>query len=332
MSASGSPAGSYQLELLQGDVVASRHPLSLRPLRLGRGANNDIILVDDAASTNHARVWVEVDGPRVEDLGSRNGTWVNGGRLAGIARLGPEDEVRVGGGVGLRVRALDAGAGAVPHLEDLVTGNRYAFQCDRLSLGDGPDADIQVPGAKVGCAILVEPDGSVWLGGSDSLVAITVGQTFEVGGRPFRLAHSSPHDGVTRELLLPHELAAARYPYTLQVRLAGPTGPQATFGSPRTGAAHTILAENPALLAYVLGRQHLTDRAAGASPSERGWVTDYDLAVGIWGRAEGSRQASNLNVLIWRVRRELLTAGFDPWCLEKRRKHTRLRLDTVDLL
>jgi hypothetical protein len=77
----------------EGDVVA----LDAHPLTVGRGRNNDIALPeDDYASSRHARFEPRRDGIYVEDIGSTNGTFVNGIRLTRDRRLIPGDVVRVG--------------------------------------------------------------------------------------------------------------------------------------------------------------------------------------------------------------------------------------------
>jgi hypothetical protein len=77
----------------EGDVVA----LDAHPLTVGRGRNNDIPLPqDDYASSRHARFEPRRDGVYVEDIGSTNGTFVNGIRLTRDRRLIPGDVVRVG--------------------------------------------------------------------------------------------------------------------------------------------------------------------------------------------------------------------------------------------
>jgi len=77
----------------EGDVVA----LDAHPLTVGRGRNNDIALPeDDYASNRHARFEPRRDGVWVEDIGSTNGTFVNGIRLTRDRRLIPGDVVRVG--------------------------------------------------------------------------------------------------------------------------------------------------------------------------------------------------------------------------------------------
>jgi pSer/pThr/pTyr-binding forkhead associated (FHA) protein len=68
-----------------------------RALTIGRGSQNDIALDgDDFASARHARIEPRRDGVWVEDIGSTNGTYVNGARLSRPRRLAPGDVIRVG--------------------------------------------------------------------------------------------------------------------------------------------------------------------------------------------------------------------------------------------
>ncbi len=77
----------------QGDVLT----LDSHPLTLGRGQNNDVQLgADEYASSRHARIEPRRDGVWIEDVGSTNGTFVNGIRLTRERRLAPGDVVRVG--------------------------------------------------------------------------------------------------------------------------------------------------------------------------------------------------------------------------------------------
>jgi pSer/pThr/pTyr-binding forkhead associated (FHA) protein len=79
--------------LTAGDEVA----LDSRALTIGRGPANDVPLPEDEyASTRHVRVEPRRDGIWVEDIGSTNGTFVNGIRLTRERRLAPGDVVRVG--------------------------------------------------------------------------------------------------------------------------------------------------------------------------------------------------------------------------------------------
>jgi hypothetical protein len=71
--------------------------LDSAPLKLGRGTRNDVDLGrDEYASSEHARLEPRRDGVWLEDIGSTNGTYLNGKRLTGPKRLSAGDVVRVG--------------------------------------------------------------------------------------------------------------------------------------------------------------------------------------------------------------------------------------------
>ena len=67
------------------------------PVTIGRGGGNDVPLEgDEFASARHASVESRGDGVWVQDLGSTNGTFVNGARVEGARKLSPGDVLRVG--------------------------------------------------------------------------------------------------------------------------------------------------------------------------------------------------------------------------------------------
>jgi hypothetical protein len=71
--------------------------LDSSPLTFGRSDQNDIQLKrDEYASSSHARLEPRRDGVWVEDIGSTNGTYLNGIRLTRPKRLTPGDVVRIG--------------------------------------------------------------------------------------------------------------------------------------------------------------------------------------------------------------------------------------------
>jgi hypothetical protein len=77
----------------QGDTFT----LDSHPLTMGRGANNDVpIPTDEYASGRHARFEPRRDGVWIEDIGSTNGTFVNGIRLTRERKLVAGDVVRIG--------------------------------------------------------------------------------------------------------------------------------------------------------------------------------------------------------------------------------------------
>jgi len=71
--------------------------LDSSPLTMGRGSQNDVQLDrDEFASSTHARIEPRRDGVWVEDIGSTNGTYLNGIKLTRARKLTPGDVVRVG--------------------------------------------------------------------------------------------------------------------------------------------------------------------------------------------------------------------------------------------
>ena len=63
---------------------------------LGRDVNNAIVIDDPFASADHAVLTYRGRSWYVEDLGSTNGTYVNGRVVDGVAPLGYGDEVAIG--------------------------------------------------------------------------------------------------------------------------------------------------------------------------------------------------------------------------------------------
>jgi len=64
-------------------VIQHRTPTdSVGPITLGQDEDNDVVLSDPSVSGRHCRFILKPDGGHVEDLGSLNGTQVNGARLA----------------------------------------------------------------------------------------------------------------------------------------------------------------------------------------------------------------------------------------------------------
>jgi pSer/pThr/pTyr-binding forkhead associated (FHA) protein len=75
----------------------SAYELGPAPVTIGRGEGNVIALpTDEYASTRHARIEALRDGLWVVDLGSRNGTFVNGAPVEGREQLRAGDLVRIG--------------------------------------------------------------------------------------------------------------------------------------------------------------------------------------------------------------------------------------------
>lgn len=86
------PAG---LLVVRGDNVGSRFGLHRQTTTLGRDPASDVFLANVTVSRNHCEVVRFDDGFVVRDVGSLNGTYVNGERVAAAA-LAHGDELQVG--------------------------------------------------------------------------------------------------------------------------------------------------------------------------------------------------------------------------------------------
>jgi hypothetical protein len=84
------------LVIHEGPGAGTEHPVD-GELVLGRERDSaDLVLDDPGVSRRHARVLSDGGGVIVEDLGSSNGTYVNGERISGPVELGAGDELQIG--------------------------------------------------------------------------------------------------------------------------------------------------------------------------------------------------------------------------------------------
>jgi hypothetical protein len=112
------------LEVVAGPAAGSRLEVETE-LLIGREAGGPGALGGDVElSRRHARVFVDSGRLVVEDLGSTNGTQVNGGQIGGPTGLADGDVVEVGGS------SLRVAAAAAPELD---VGGTHSVPDDLLS-------------------------------------------------------------------------------------------------------------------------------------------------------------------------------------------------------
>lgn len=85
------------LIVLAGANVGEMYPVEGTESFLGRGEKAKIKLTDDGISRMHARIFLDGSEVRIEDVGSANGTIVNGERLERSAALRDGDKIQIGG-------------------------------------------------------------------------------------------------------------------------------------------------------------------------------------------------------------------------------------------
>jgi pSer/pThr/pTyr-binding forkhead associated (FHA) protein len=102
---------SYVLRFISGKYQGGEFPIvNDKPIIVGRSSDLDMVLVEDMVSRKHARITMQQDQIWIEDLGSTNGSFVNGEKIK-RARLKEGDRVLIGTSI-LKVIAGEGAARA----------------------------------------------------------------------------------------------------------------------------------------------------------------------------------------------------------------------------
>src|SRR6476660_9048324 len=108
------PARSFVLRFISGKYQGGEFPVTTdKQILVGRSSDLDMVLVEDMVSRKHARVAMQQDQIWIEDLGSTNGTFVNGEKIK-RARVKEGDRVLIG----TSILELIAGEGARASTDD----------------------------------------------------------------------------------------------------------------------------------------------------------------------------------------------------------------------
>lgn len=94
---------SIRLVVRRGPQPNQNYALTKDVTTLGRDITNDIVINDRETSRHHLRLLLSGDSVSVEDLGSTNGTFVNGKRVSGVTAVQNGDMIGLGETVTLGV-------------------------------------------------------------------------------------------------------------------------------------------------------------------------------------------------------------------------------------
>jgi predicted component of type VI protein secretion system len=87
---------SYRLVMRNGPTPGKTFNLEQSEVFVGRDLNNEIVINDPEVSRRHARFFLQGGGYILEDLGSTNGTTINGQRIMGPYSLRPGEVILLG--------------------------------------------------------------------------------------------------------------------------------------------------------------------------------------------------------------------------------------------
>ncbi|HSB02493.1 MAG TPA: FHA domain-containing protein [Anaerolineales bacterium] len=105
-------ASQFQLIMRSGPTPGAAFTLEGDQMTIGRDSTNEIVINDAEVSRRHSRLTFQGGKYVLEDLGSTNGTFVNGQRLAGPRVLKPGEVVSFGEQIVLVFEAVNLDPGA----------------------------------------------------------------------------------------------------------------------------------------------------------------------------------------------------------------------------
>lgn len=102
----------FQFVMRSGPTPGVTFPLEGDQLTIGRDSTNGVAINDAEVSRKHSRLTFQGGKYVLEDLGSTNGTFVNGQRIAGPVVLKAGDVISLGEQIVLMYDAISTDAGA----------------------------------------------------------------------------------------------------------------------------------------------------------------------------------------------------------------------------
>jgi len=193
------PASAEPLLAAATVLVGDRRiPVPEEGLTIGRMPDSGLVIEGEGASRHHARVFPEAGGYKLVDLGSKNGTQLNGERFRDASRrLASGDEIVIGGET---LRFLAGQATRKVDTQDIVIATQTVrFAGDRLTVGRDPTNGLVLdhPAVSRFHAELTRTDGRLELRDLGSrngtrvdgqpVRAAALAPTSEIGVGPYRL-------------------------------------------------------------------------------------------------------------------------------------------------
>jgi hypothetical protein len=301
-------------------------------LTVGRHPFNELVLGHPRISARHATLEWNPEGWVLRDLGSSNGTTVNGHRIVAQHSVVEGDRIRFGEVSTWLVARLTPPAAepaALAVVEFTASSRCVSVFSDRFLIGTGPPCDLVVREWVTGCSpirlVLFEESGGMWAevaGGVDGVelddapwsgneVALDRPRSVRLG--PTRLTLRPAEDSASLASTERARSGSKSYALDLFLSFDGPA--EGTIRVLHEGREWMVRTGQRFMLLFLLAR------------ARGDWVADDALKLDLWGRA-GLRDMdpSALHKLIYDTRQLFIQRGVDGWFIEKNAGRTRLRL------
>jgi hypothetical protein len=126
-------AETAMLLMVEGPSPGKRIFLEKPVLLIGRDEDCDVVVPDRRVSRKHASISLQGEGYILKDLGSRNGTFINGQELQGTRALQDGDEIQLA--YCCKLAFVGAEATAPVFFEEQVRGLRMDLESKRVWVG-----------------------------------------------------------------------------------------------------------------------------------------------------------------------------------------------------
>lgn len=128
----------YALRFISGKYQGGEFPLRMnREIIIGRSSELDMVLVEDMVSRRHAKITSTANDVYIQDLGSTNGTFVNGEKVS-RSRLSEGDRILVGTSI-IKLVAADSTASGQTEAE---ARRRLEAGANRHTMGGRPMSGV----------------------------------------------------------------------------------------------------------------------------------------------------------------------------------------------
>ncbi|MFK7931717.1 MAG: FHA domain-containing protein [Myxococcota bacterium] len=276
---------------------------------VGRGPLCDLRINDRRCSTQHAMIRWEGRHWLLHDLGSRNGTWVEGDRVEPQQRVALRPGWRVAFGNPPDLYEVVDLSPAVPGASGPNGARRFA-EHGLLTLPDesSPSTFIEQ-----------DDEGGWWIHGPDGRTDCASDFNVMVGEERWRIVAPTTTSETT-ELKVKQRLIDARLTFAVS-----PDQEHVVIDALCGGVRTRLEPRSHSYLLLLLAKRRLADRAEGHEHAEEGWLTLPDLASML------KVSENEVNVQVFRARRQFRAAEIEGAARVVERTAGRLRIGVTQI-